>query len=138
MNKIASRSVSIALDNFTEFYEGSGNKVYHFAFGWRKNDLIAVGQNKMDYESPKALWFAKRFNNEKQIKYPYLHAEVDLVSKMWGKFHINSSIKIVVVRVNKNGELKNSKPCDSCMNILDTLGVTRLCWSDEKGEIKFK
>ena len=96
---------------------------------------MAIGQNDTYNESAKALWFAKRFNNKKQISYPFLHAEVDLVSKLWGKIYVDNSVKVVVLRINSRGELQNSKPCKSCMNMISVLGIDKVWWSDSNGNI---
>jgi len=42
---------------------------------------------------------------------------------------------MVVLRLSKNGTLRNSKPCKGCATILDALGVEDVCWSDSSGNI---
>jgi len=124
------RSVDIAQSLFPQAYEErSGYRTYHFAFGWCKNTLVAIGQNRPDAPSGRALKFAKRFNNTQTIKYPFLHAEVDLISRLWGRFYINNKLKVVVIRLNRFGKMQNSKPCSSCANILDALDVNKIWWS---------
>ena len=108
------------------------NKVFfHFAFGYKKNKILAIGQNNPEKTSAKALRLSKRFNTD--IKYPYLHAETDLISRLWGKYYIDNNLKIVVIRLNRNGELRNSKPCRRCDKILQALGVTKVWWSVNDG-----
>lgn len=96
---------------------------------------MSIGQNYPDNTNAKAMRFAKRFRNRKQIKYPYLHAEVDMLSKLWGKYYIDSKMKVVVLRLNSNGELKNSKPCAGCSNIFSALGVEKIWYSTKGGNI---
>ena len=135
--KFIKRSVKIAQSLFPQAYEDrSGYRTYHFAFGWYKNTLLEIGQNRPDAPSGRALKFAKKFNNTQTIKYPFLHAEVDLISRLWGRFHINNKLKVVVIRLNKFGELQNSKPCSNCSAILDGLQVNKVWWSTKKGKIK--
>jgi len=136
MTKIIDRSIEIAYQLFPTAYEKKkGYRAFHFAFGWKKRRLLAIGQNDTYNQSAKALWFAKRFNNKKQISYPFLHAEVDLISKLWGKIYVDNSVKVVVLRINSRGELQNSKPCKSCMNMISVLGIDKVWWSDSAGNI---
>lgn len=107
------------------------NKFFHFAFGFKKNKLLAIGQNNPEKTHTQALILAKRFNID--IKYPYLHAETDLISRLWGKHYIDANIKMVIVRLNKNGELRNSKPCSRCSKIIKALGIKDIYWSTENG-----
>jgi len=108
------------------------NKIcFHFAFGYKKNKILAIGQNNPEKTSAKALRLSKRFNTD--IKYPFLHAETDLISRLWGKHYIDNNLKVVVIRLNKNGELRNSKPCRRCDKILQALDVTKIWWSVNDG-----
>ena len=74
---------------------------------------------------------AQRFNLD--LEHPYLHAETDLISKLWGKYYIDSGMKMVVVRLNKRGQLRCSKPCDRCSQIIEALGITKIWWSIDDG-----
>ena len=134
MSKSISKSVEIALSLFPETYsQKQGYRTFHFAFGWKKNELLAIGQNYPDKPSGKALRFARMFKTPQTITYPYLHAEIDLVSRLWGKVHIDNNIKVVVVRLNKTGQLQNSKPCKSCRTVLKALSVEDVWWSTNEG-----
>ena len=135
--KIIERSVEISHSLFQQTYEErDGYRTYHFAFGWYRNTLLAIGKNSPNSPNSRALKFAKKFNSTQIIKYPFLHAEVDLISRLWGRFHINNRLKVVIVRLNKFKQLQNSKPCSNCSRVLNTLGVNRLWWSTKKGKIK--
>ena len=133
---IIDRSLELSRSLFpTAYCEKKKYRTYHFSFAWRSNRLLSIGQNDPDKTNAKAMWFAKRFNNKKQLAYPYLHAEVDMLSKLWGRYYIDSKMKVVVLRINSKGELKNSKPCSSCSNIFDALGVSRVWHSTNQGTI---
>ena len=134
MPKIVDKSVQLALSLFPQAYSKKrGYRTFHFAFGWKKNELLSIGQNYPDKPSGKALRFARMFKTRETITYPYLHAEIDLVSRLWGKVHIDNNIKIVVIRLNKTGQLQNSKPCNSCSAVLDALNVEDVWWSTKEG-----
>lgn len=107
------------------------NKFFHFAFGFKKSKLLAIGQNNPEKTHPQALMLAKRFNTD--TEHPYLHAETDLISRLWGKHYIDNSLKMVIVRLNKHGQLRCSKPCEKCQQILEALDITKIWWSDDNG-----
>lgn len=130
---IIEQSVDIALTLLpkAKHTRQTKNKFFHFAFGFKKSKLLAIGQNNPEKTHPQALMLARRFNTD--TEHPYLHAETDLISRLWGKYYIDSSLKIVVVRLNKRGELRCSKPCDRCSQILDSLGIHKIWWSEDNG-----
>lgn len=123
------QSISIALSLLPKAKSSrkTKNKFFHFAFGYHGNKLLAIGQNQPDKTNPKALKIEKKFNIKNH--YPYLHAETDLISRLWNEYRIDSNLTMVIIRLNKNGELRNSKPCAKCSKIIQSLGITDLYWS---------
>lgn len=132
-NAIVEKAKGIAYQLFPEAYQES-KKSYHFAFLFRKNKLLAIGQNQPNVESYTAFKFAKRFGTE--TKFNYKHAEISCISRLWGRQIINSDMKMVVLRVNSWGTLQNSKPCKNCQIILDALDVRKVYYSNKDGEIE--
>lgn len=130
---IINQSLDIALSLLpkAKYARQTKNKFFHFAFGYKKNKLLAIGQNNPEKTHPQALIFAKRFNTDPE--HPYLHAETDLISRLWGKYYIDNSLKIVVIRLNKRGELRCSRPCEKCSHVLNALGITKIWWSENNG-----
>jgi len=134
--KIINKSIEISHSLFPQVYDKRrGYRTYHFAFGWYRNELLAIGQNRPDAPSGKALKFARRFNTRDVIRYPFLHAEVDLISRLWGRFYIDNKLKIVVIRLNRFGDLQNSKPCKSCFSIINALNIDKVWWSNSQGNV---
>lgn len=131
--KIIDQSYNIALSLLPKAKENrcTKNKFYHFAFGYRKNNLLAIGQNNPEKTHTQALVLSKRFNTDSE--YPYLHAETDLISRLWGKYYIDENLKMIVIRLNKRGELRYSKPCKNCSKIIRALGIKKVCWSIDNG-----
>ena len=108
--KIIEKSVKIAESLFPEIYDTKKKyRTFHFSFAWKKNRLISIGINNPFNVSSKAFKFAQIFGTKKQLKYPYLHAEIDMISRMWGKTRVDGNIKVVVLRLNKNGKLKETR-----------------------------
>lgn len=111
---------------------------FHFAFLWKKNMLISSGQNNPNKPSAKAAYFANRFNLEKQKKYPYLHAELDAISKVWGKIYIDGKFSLVSLRLSGKGILRNAKPCKNCQHTINSIGINDVYWSSDNGLINGK
>lgn len=107
------------------------NKFFHFAFGYKKNKLLAIGQNSPEKTHPQALVLAKRFNVN--LDYPYFHAETDLISRLWGKYYIDNNLRMVIIRLNKRGQMRCSKPCHRCDQIIKSLGISKIWWSTDNG-----
>jgi hypothetical protein len=130
---ILDQSLDIALSLLPQAKEdrNTKNKFFHFAFGYRKNKLLAIGQNNPEKTHAQAFRLAKRFNTD--LEYPYFHAETDLISRLWGKYYIDSSLKMVIVRLNKRGELRRSQPCERCQRVIQSLGINKLWWSIDNG-----
>jgi hypothetical protein len=135
--KIIDKSIRLSHELFPEVYEQKSYNVnYHFAFGYCRSKLIRIGFN--DYApSNKARKLGEIFNIDHTKKWPYLHAETDLISKLLGWYHIDSSLKVVVIRLNKFHKLQMSKPCTHCTTILKALNVSEVYWSDRQGDIQY-
>jgi hypothetical protein len=130
---ILDQSFDIALSLLPKAKEdrNTKNKFFHFAFGYKRNKLLAIGQNSPEKTHTRALVLAKRFNTD--LEYPHFHAETDLISRLWGKHYIDNSLKMVVVRLNKRGELRCSQPCDRCNMVIQSLGINKIWWSLDNG-----
>ena len=134
--KIVDKSICLAHKLFPKVYvEKKLNSNFHFAFGFHGKKLIGIGIN--DYAlNNKALKLAKRFNIEEKKQWPTLHAETDLISQLFGRYHIDNSLTIIAVRLNRFHKLQMSKPCSSCSSVLKALNVSNVYWSDQNGEIQ--
>ena len=124
-------NISMSLLPKAKQSRSSRNKFFHFAFAYKKNKLLAIGQNDPEKINAKAFILAERFNNP--TDHPYLHAETDLISRLWGKHYIDNSLSMVIIRLNKHGQLRNSYPCKHCNNIIQALSIEKLYWSINNG-----
>ena len=76
-------------------------------------------------------------NKGTQTYYRTVHAEIDVMLK----FHHKRQLKgmdIIVIRVNKNNLLKNSKPCYDCICKLRQMGIRKVYYSDKNGRIVYE
>jgi len=62
-----------------------------------------------------------------------LHAERDVFSNLKKTMAKRCGYTVFVVRVNRSGELRNSKPCQSCMSYLKFQNVHNVYYSTDSG-----
>ena len=105
-------------------------RCYHYAAAFKGNKMIEFAQNNPVTRNAKAYRLGQKFNIKKYKKYPYLHAESYLVSKLLARYDtIDPGWKIVVMRIGRSGKILLSKPCNCCQKILDSLGLYQIYWS---------
>jgi len=98
----------------------------HIAFLVKRNKIIRIG------------WNRKRTHPEIS-KHPYhdgyvgTHAELDVILKS-GLDNLEDH-SIIVLRIDRNGKLNNSKPCLGCRSVLNQFNVKNIFYSNSEGNI---
>lgn len=133
--KSIKKSLGLAYDLFPEFYDSkNGRRPYHFAFIFKRNSLVSFGVNSYK-KSSKILHLGRHFNVTKYSEHQFPHAETDAISKAWGKFHLDKSCMMTIIRLNRYGVLQNSKPCKDCQVVLSSLGINKVWWSTKDSSV---
>lgn len=99
----------------------------HAAILVEKKKIISIGINKM-----KSHPVQKQFTRDPELA--YIHAEVDCLKSI-SKLNVKRAT-LYVVRVNKNGNLAESCPCDGCKKLIQSIGISRLVYSIDGGIIE--
>lgn len=126
--RILQKSMKMARDLLPRNLDNK--KPYHLAFLFRENKLVSIGTNSYK-SSPRVFYFGQKFNVEKYKLYSFRHAEVDAISGVWDKLHIDDSFSMVVIRMNHLYQLRKSKPCSDCQAIINAIGIENVWWSEE-------
>ena len=113
-------------------------RTYHFAFIFKRKKIISIGMNNPYDFNSRTKYFGYKYNIPKYKVHSHAHAELDALSKCWGKINIDSSYTMVVIRLNSKGEFCDSKPCKNCENILNKIMLKEVWWSNSSGEIRKK
>lgn len=71
--------------------------------------------------------------DEIQTHFRTIHAEISVFSKIPKK--TAKGLDILVIRINKNFALKNSRPCNHCIDKLKKIGIRKVFYSNEDGKI---
>jgi len=101
---------------------------YHYAFAIRKNRIIEMGRNNPIMTSAKAYRLAVKFNIKHWQKYPFLHAEADLLLKLNQEYY-NKKTTVLSLKINRHGQFRLAKPCYKCEIALYKSNLTNIIWS---------
>lgn len=77
--------------------------------------------------------FVKEIKINDQIYYRTMHAEITVFEKLPKKKF--RGMDILVIRINKNLALRNSRPCNHCIDKLSKMGIRKVYYSNESGNI---
>jgi tRNA(Arg) A34 adenosine deaminase TadA len=77
--------------------------------------------------------FVKEIKLNDQIYYKTMHAEITVFERLPKKKV--RGMDILVIRINKNLALRNSRPCTQCIEKLSKLGIRKVYYSNEEGNI---
>lgn len=87
-------------------YKEVHNTQFHYAELYKRNKLVASSRNKIGSRSRGCGWSDQS-----------LHAERAVVKRFGDVSQLHGCI-LVVIRLNKHGEVLNSKPCGDCVKFL--------------------
>ena len=90
-----------------EIYKPVHNTSLHYATLLRRNKVLAHARNSIGSRSRGSGW------DDQSI-----HAERAVVKRLGDLSQLNGCV-LIVVRVNKHDELRNSKPCAACQCFLE-------------------
>lgn len=65
-----------------------------------------------------------------------IHAEMDALFNYYPKN--TKGMDILIIRVGKGGDLRNSRPCNSCIDKLNQKGIRKVYYSNEQGDIVYE
>jgi hypothetical protein len=103
-------------------YKPVHNTSLHYAELYRRNKLIASSRNKIGSRSRGCGWSDTT-----------LHAERAVVKRFGDVSQLHGCI-LIVVRINKQGEILSSKPCSDCQIFLqkciEKYGLLKVLYSN--------
>lgn len=98
----------------------------HISFLVKSGKIIHIGWNK-------------NRTHPINLNHPYhsgrvgLHAELDVCLKS-GKDDL-SDYEMIVIRVDRNGKVCNSKPCNGCQSVIKQFGIRETWFSNNDGQL---
>lgn len=128
MNRIFEKSLELARALYpSDFGE---RRCWHLSLVFERTKLVIAAENSVK-SHPKNLYNLKNFDIAKKGCCSEL-----ILARRARKFDSLDwrRITFINIRINRNGELKNSAPCSSCQNLLfGYLGVKNCYHTDDDG-----
>ena len=125
--KILKKALKLSYERFNP---NCFQRRYHFTIAFDVNKPILICQNNPIKINSKAYKIGQQFNIQTYRDFPYVHSESYLISKLLDRYNtIDTNLSIVNVRINRQGVVLLSKPCENCQKILDAVGLTKVYWS---------
>jgi len=87
---------------------------------------VSTASNSMYKSDPKAC---------SHYQWPFPHAEFNAIKRVDKRHSLSDSV-VYIVRILKNGDISNSKPCCECANMLKNSGVKAVYYSGDNGETR--
>ena len=90
-----------------------------------KKRILSIGHNSRIKTHPIEMKFQTRPGAI------YLHAEKDAIIRAMNRFgdEILKECSLYVLRVFKNGEIGNSRPCESCQDFIKAVKIKHVYWT---------
>ena len=123
-SKILKRTVDIAKAMCPLNLE---HRCSHMAFLIKCGKIVHIGTNSCK-SHPKTLEYD--YKNHQLVG---LHAELSVCMKS-GKENLKD-YSMVVLRVDRRGNLANSKPCCGCQSVIKQFNIGDVWYSDSKGDV---
>lgn len=130
--KVINKSIEIAR-RICHSNKNSGIRASHVAFLVRKNKIIEIGWNK-GKTHPATIKFDYISGNDKYEKINVgIHAEFDVVMK-YKKDNLKD-YEMIVIRIDRNGYINNSRPCYGCGKLINNFNIKSVYYSSGDGKI---
>jgi deoxycytidylate deaminase len=115
----------------------------HYSFIVQGNRILGYGVNRSadplihwGYRCDRSDELPHRRHRRWEEYRPKIHAEIDDYRKVKSIIDHNKGFDIINIRLNRKGELRDSKPCKSCFHLLTELGCSKFWYSSEIGFLK--
>lgn len=123
-------ATKIALEKFPNHPE-FGNFI-HYSFVVLDNKILGYGENNAQ-TPPIHYGYGKRLINC-DFK-PKTHSEICAYKRTRGLLK-NRPFEMINIRLGRGGDLKNSKPCECCDELLTVLGCKKIYYSTDNGFVQ--
>jgi deoxycytidylate deaminase len=100
----------------------------HVAFLVKKSKIVHIGVN-LAKSHP-----ITKGHKYKDYQHTGIHAEVNVCIKS-GKENLNK-YKLIVVRIGRNNDIKNSKPCIGCQGVIHQFNICEVWYSTDAGNLE--
>lgn len=104
-----------------------GKRYLHYTFVCQYSKLVEWGFNHRGIP-PIHMGYHRRISD---LKFrPKIHSELSAYKKSRGLLDKRKPFNIINIRLNRDGEFRNSRPCSCCYNLLKSLGCDKFYFTD--------
>jgi hypothetical protein len=120
---------------YSLFDINSGKRSNHFCFLSYKGKFISVGENKRkthptNLRNPKT----SRKTGEDYSSEKHICAEFDVIKKVINTTNIPlKKCELLCIRIDRNSKINYSKPCESCLSLLQVFDIKNVYYTDFDG-----
>jgi deoxycytidylate deaminase len=108
---------------------------HHCSFIFDKSKIVSIGVNNTNKTHPRNLNFKYVGREGNKISSTIgIHSEMSCVIKLPRSYDFRR-LKIVNVRIRKDGTLGMSKPCRGCTHLIQQLGFKEAWYTDHSGNL---
>lgn len=127
------KSIDLAYALYEKDYEV---RCQVFSFGWFKGRIVAIGRNRLKTHTLNLRNPIRDLNN-RIINEKSTCAELNLFIKLRNKTNIPfNKISIYNVRLDRNLQVKNSRPCLSCDSLISFLSPREIYFTNDSGNFE--
>lgn len=126
MNKNFNLKFSNNIESLREIAKNSNLLHKHGACLIQNDKIISYGYNKSIKEI---------IIDNKMVKFS-IHAEMNVLFNLKKINYTKNITDILIIRIGNSNKLKNSRPCNSCIDKMIKKGIRKVYYSDENGNIK--
>ncbi len=134
MQKLFRKSLELSRALFPiNIEERNGRRCVHFSILWDKNRLLVIGENKIN-TNPRNRFNLRDFDIGMKGTCSELNAFIQAKNKYsdinWKK------VTMVNIRIDLNGNIRNSCPCNACKNLITYISPKNIFFSNDNGEFQ--
>lgn len=134
MNKRLLRDcLKISKDYLPKHPERNTGNYYHYSFIVQRNKIVEYSTNNSG-EPPKHFGYHNRGTWDDFA--PKRHAEYNVYMKAKGLLLRDTAWEIVNVRLNTDGIMRNSTPCECCYGFIKVMGCEKCYFTTNSGFAK--
>lgn len=102
----------------------------HFSFILKGTKIYSIGWNDVKAKSAKI--------SGKYVDYPLggVHAEANAIAKL-DDLNVCRRATLLNLRLNNRGQIRLSKPCPICNNLLYAIGFNKIYYSTDEGIVRY-
>lgn len=123
-NSIINECVRTARSEISGHPEFTTNGYLHWSFIVQKNKILGRGKNKVG---------KPYYNGFGYSDISKIHSEGDVYRRVKGIIESNLTFEVINIRLNRQGDLRLSKPCDCCFRFLNFVGCKTVYFSTDLG-----